>query len=361
MTKKSRQKNPKSSESKFFRLGLKRQYLFPFALFCVATVILSFLAVKPDPQRLQSESIPEQSILLALANEPIQPIPLQLELDPQKVALGQKLFSDVQLSGNNTISCASCHNLSDNGADRLARSVGINDAVGVINVPTVFNSGFNFRQHWDGVVETLEEQVERPIRSTLAMDSDWPEIVNKLQQSSEYRLLFGQLYEEGIASSSIKEAIATFERSLYTPNSRFDQYLRGDETVLSPQEKEGYRRFKAYGCVSCHQGVNVGGNLYQRFGLMGDYFKDRGNVTEADLGRYNVTGEESDRHVFKVPSLRNIALTNPYFHDGSAQTLDEAVQVMGKYQLGRQLSAEDIDLIVTFLNTLTGEYQGNPL
>lgn len=356
-----RQETNRGEKLKFFRFDrVRRNYIVFFTLFCLAIVILMLVAEQRS-QLTQSTSTQEQPVLLALGSEPIEPIPLKLELNEQKVELGKQLFSDVQLSSNNTISCASCHNLSDNGADHLARSIGINNATGVINVPTVFNSGFNFRQQWDGVVETLEEQVEKPLQSELAMDSNWTEVVNKLQESSQYRLLFGQLYADGIKSDNIKDAIATFERSLYTPNSRFDQYLRGDETALNPQEREGYRRFKAYGCVSCHQGVNIGGNLYQTFGLMGNYFKDRGNVTKADLGRFNVTGKESDRHVFKVPSLRNIALTNPYFHDGSAETLEEAVRVMGKYQLGRQLSQDDIDLIVTFFNALTGEYQGESL
>ncbi len=157
---------------------------------------------------------------------------------------------------------------------------------------------------------------------------------------------------------NVKNAIAEFERTLLTPGSRFDRHLRGDATALSAEEKAGYLKFKSYGCISCHQGVNIGANLFQRMGVIGDYFADRGNITKADLGRFNVTGQESDRHVFKVPGLRNVALTAPYFHDGSARTLEEAVEVMAKYQLGRPLPPGDLADIVRFLHTLTGELEG---
>src|SRR5207248_406151 len=161
-----------------------------------------------------------------------------------------------------------------------------------------------------------------------------------------------------VTPPNIRDSIATFERTLMTPNSRFDRYLRGNEAAITSTEKEGYRLFNAYGCTSCHQGANVGGNMFQKMGVAVDYFGQRGEITKADLGRFNVTGEESDRYVFKVPSLRNVALTAPYFHDGSAPTLGAAVARMGTYQLGRSIPREDIGLIIQFLRTLTGEYQG---
>ncbi len=191
--------------------------------------------------------------------------------------------------------------------------------------------------------------------------STWKEVVNKLQQSTEYVQTFARIYLDGLNSTNIKDAIATYEQSLYTPNSRFDQFLRGNKQALTAAEQEGYRIFKTYGCVSCHQGVNVGGNMFQRFGVIGDYFADRGNITRADLGRFNITKDQADRYVFRVPSLRNVALTPPYFHDGSTKTLEEAISIMVKYQLGRPLSTEQINLIAQFLRTLTGEYQGKPL
>jgi cytochrome c peroxidase len=152
-----------------------------------------------------------------------------------------------------------------------------------------------------------------------------------------------------------------FERSLITPNSRFDRYLLGDESAITAEEKAGYALFKSYGCVACHQGRNVGGNMFQIFGVMDDYFANRGHITDADYGRFNVTGREEDRFHFRVPSLRNVALTAPYFHDGTAESLDQAVMVMARYQLGVTMPAEDVGLIVKFLGTLTGEYKGQPL
>ncbi len=305
-----------------------------------------------------SEQATDETTKIETITEPIQPIPLYIELDEKKVELGKRLFHDPRLSGDNSISCVSCHNLAAGGVDRLPNSIGINGAVGSINSPTVFNSGFNFRQFWDGRAETLEDQIDGPIHSPTEMGSSWPEITLKLNESSEYVTTFEELYPDGITGDNIKDAIATFERSLYTPNSRFDQFLRGNSQAITDEEKEGYRLFKEYGCISCHQGVSVGGNLYQKFSIIGNYFTDRGNITEADLGRFNVTGEEQDRHVFKVPSLRNVALTPPYLHDGSVQTLQETISATGSYQLGRPLSPEETMLIEKFLHTLTGEYKG---
>ena len=186
------------------------------------------------------------------------------------------------------------------------------------------------------------------------MGSNWPEVLGKLGQDPTLLGQFKLLYKDGLQPYNIQDAIATFERSLVT-SSRFDRYLRGDPGAINDDEKRGYQLFKSYGCAACHQGVNVGGNMYQKFGVMGDYFKGRANITEADLGRYAVTKKESDRHVFKVPSLRNVELTAPYFHDGSATSLEAAVEVMFRYQLGRPAPAADRTLIIGFLKTLTSE------
>jgi len=293
--------------------------------------------------------------------EPIEPLPLTITLNVKKVALGEKLFNDVRLSRNNSISCSSCHLVSAGGADSRVRSVGIDGRDGSINAPTVFNAGFNFRQFWDGRAETLEAQVDGPTHEFSEMDSNWLEITGKLQLAPEYREAFAELYPRGIEKHSIQDAIATFERSLVTPNSRFDRFLRGEVSALSDEEKKGYALFKDRGCSSCHQGINAGGNMFQKFGAMGDYFASRGNQTKADLGRFNVTGDNRDRHVFKVPSLRNVALTAPYFHDGSTVRLEDAVAIMAKYQLGDELSAKEISQIVSFLKTLSGEYKGKAL
>jgi cytochrome c peroxidase len=178
------------------------------------------------------------------------------------------------------------------------------------------------------------------------MASSWEQVLAKLKQDASYPADFARAYPDGLTAANIANAIATYERSLMTPDSRFDRYLRGETTALTSEELAGYRRFKEYGCASCHQGVNVGGNLFQHFGVMRDYFADKKAITDADQGRYNVTHREEDRHVFKVPGLRNVALTAPYFHDGSAQTLEDAVAIMGRYQLGRELSDEDKRLLV---------------
>jgi cytochrome c peroxidase len=293
--------------------------------------------------------------------EPIHPIPLHLELDQKRVALGAQLFSDTRLSANGTVACASCHSLAHGGADEKARSIGIHGQVGSVNTLSVFNSGFNFRLFWDGRAATLEEQVAGPLLNAQEMGSNWPQLLARLRQDPKLMRVFADSYADGLTAPNLENAIATFERSLYTPNSRFDQYLRGNSQAISADEKRGYQIFKSYGCATCHQGVNVGGNMFEKFGLMADYFADRGGETKADLGRYNVTGLDEDRHVFKVPSLRLAALTAPYFHDGSARNLEDAVRVMAKYQLGRKLSADDVRLIVLFLKTLPGEYQGRPL
>jgi cytochrome c peroxidase len=216
----------------------------------------------------------------------------------------------------------------------------------------------NFRQFWDGRAETLDDQIEGPIHNPTEMATDWPPILAKLRADSEYVTAFRAIYANKIDIFAVKDAIATFERSLITPDSRFDRFLRGNRNALSVQEKEGYRLFKENGCSSCHQGVLAGGNMFEKFGIVGDYFGDRGHVTKADLGRYNITGRDEDRYRFKVPGLRNVARTAPYFHDGSAQSLEEAVEVMARYQLGRQLSANDLQRIVQFLETLNGTLPG---
>lgn len=286
----------------------------------------------------------------------ILPIPLDVPLDTTRVTLGRELFHDPQLSGDGTVSCASCHNLAQGGADGRVRAVGINGNEGAINAPSVFNAAFNFRQFWDGRSPSLEHQIDGPINNPVEMGASWEHILDYLNSSDEYERLFADAYDDGITVDNVRDALATFQRSLTTPNSRFDRFLRGEEDAITAEEREGYDLFQLYGCIACHQGVNVGGNIYQRFGIIANYFEDRGNITQADLGRYNVTGFEQDRHVFKVPTLRNVALTAPYFHDGSAETLEEAVYVMGVYQLGRVLSDEELDLIVQFLHTLTGEH-----
>ena len=295
------------------------------------------------------------------AAEPIRPVPTQVEVDRAKAELGKRLFHDTRLSKNDTISCASCHDLNAGGDDGRVVSIGIEGRSGVLNAPTVFNAGFNFKQFWDGRAHTLTDQIDGPLQSTVEMESIWPDVVTKLFQDTDYPGLFRQIYPDSqqgqtISRLNIKDAIAEFVRSLTTPHSRFDRWLKGDTTALNEAEKEGYALFKRYGCASCHQGANVGGNMFQVFGVINNYFKKRGNITDADLGRFNVTGNEADRHAFKVPSLRMAAHTAPYLHDGSAATLRDAVDAMFEFQLGREAPDAHKDAIVTFLKTLPGEY-----
>jgi cytochrome c peroxidase len=288
-----------------------------------------------------------------LNDEPIKPL-AKVSLDARKVTLGRAMFHDKRLSKDNSLSCASCHEISKGGMDGRQFAVGIKGQVGPINTPTVLNSGLNFRQFWNGRAATLEEQAAGPVHNPGEMGSNWQEVLGKLNQDAALLNQFKAIYRDGLQPKNIQDAIATFEHSLVTP-SRFDRYLSGESNAINGDEKQGYQLFKNYGCVACHQGQGVGGNMYQTFGVLGNYFKDKGKVTDADLGRFAVTKNELDRHVFKVPSLRNVELTAPYFHDGSAKTLEEAIDVMFRYQLGRTAPAADKTLIVKFLKTLTGE------
>lgn len=294
-------------------------------------------------------------------DEPLKPLPDVVVLDAPKVELGRRLFNETRLSANHTLSCASCHHLNTGGADDKPLSVGFDGHPVEVNTPTVLNASLNFKQFWDGRADTLEAQIDIVIQSPVEMGNSWSTVIDTLSSDPDYQAAFHSTYPDGVTPSNVQNALATYERTLLTPNSRFDLYLKGDTEILTLDEKYGYQRFKQYGCIACHQGVNIGGNMFQKFGVMSDYFKARGNPTAADLGRFRVTGNEEDRNVFKVPSLRNVALTAPYFHDRSAKTLEEAVDVMFTYQLGRTPSALDKSLIVQFLKTLTGELAGKPL
>lgn len=327
------------------------------ALLGLTVYVVTVFSRESVPGDRTDQSALPLTLTTVAQKEPITPIPLTLNLDAGKVALGRRLFHDSRLSSDNTISCAHCHNLANGGMDSLPRSIGIGGKLGEINAPTVFNSGFNASQFWDGRAATLEDQVDFPMLHTCEMGTTWVDVIGKLKQDADYLRDFSAIYPEGISESSVRNAIATFERSLITPNSRFDQYLRGDKHALDTEELAGYELFKNLGCISCHQGMNVGGNMYERIGLFGDYFAQRGNVQRVDYGRYNVTKIEEHRYEFRVPSLRNAALTAPYFHDASAATLEQAVTIMGKYQLGVDLSDADVARIVKFIGTLTGIYQ----
>lgn len=298
---------------------------------------------------------------LNLSLEPLQPIPEKIPADPALAKLGEKLFFDPRLSADNTISCAHCHDLEHGGVDGLKHSYGVDGREGMVNSPTVFNSGLNFAQFWDGRAATLEDQIDGPVTGHVEMDSKWPDVLKKLREDQLYKQRFHTLFDDGLTANNVKHAIAEFERTLLTPDSRFDRYLKGDVNAINEAEKHGYALFKSYGCVSCHQGRNVGGNLFQKLGVMGDYFKENGMENKAGLGRFNVTGLASDKHRFKVPSLRLVVLTAPYFHNGRYRTLAETIRTMAKFQLGRHIPDEDIRYIIQFLYTLPGKYRGKSL
>ncbi len=292
-------------------------------------------------------------------DEPILPVPKMAALDARRVALGRRLFNEPRLSHDDSISCASCHVLERGGVDGLPLSIGMGAAVGSVNTPTVFNAALNFRQFWDGRESSLEGQVEGPIHNPREMGSSFEEVIAKLGRDPSWVRQVRESYGEArFTAATIRDAMATYERSLVLPGSRFDQFLAGSEPGIDADEQRGYDLFKSYGCASCHQGANVGGNMFERIGVARDYFGDVPNPSSADLGRYNVTKREEDRYVFKVPSLRLVSLTAPYFHNGTVSTLAQAIRLMARYQLGRELSNGDVALIETFLGSLRGTSPG---
>ena len=297
------------------------------------------------------------------ANEPVRPIDKTLEYDAAKAALGFALFHDPRLSVDNTVSCASCHALETAGVDNHQYSHGVNDQLGGVNAPTVYNAVYNFVQFWDGRAQTLAAQAAGPPLNPVEMASEsFDQIIDKLEADKKFAKAFKAVYPDGITEANITDAIEQFERTLITPDSAFDKWLRGDDSALTAQELEGYELFKKYDCATCHAGPNLGGLTYELMGLRRHYFAERGlELTHEDNGRFKETGMERDRHRFKVPGLRNVEHTWPYYHDGTRETLEEAVRDMGIYQSGVELTDAETASIVAFLNSLTGEYNGVPV
>lgn len=301
------------------------------------------------------------------ANETIRPIPDSVEYDPAKAALGELLYHDTRLSADGTVSCATCHGINTGGVDNLKYSEGIGGQLGGVNAPTVFNAVFNFVQFWDGRAATLADQAAGPPLNPVEMGcTSFDEIVARLAEDKAFVKAFNAVYPEGLSQATITDAIAQYEHTLITPNSPFDRYLKGDKEALTAEQVKGFELFKEYNCATCHAGVNMGGLSYELMGQRADYFKDRelqerSGLTDGDNGRWAQTGIERDRFRFRTPGLRNVALTYPYYHDGSVKSLEEAVGMMAKYQVGKELSAENIATITAFLHTLTGEYKGQTL
>lgn len=281
----------------------------------------------------------------------ITPLPTSIPYDKEKAMLGKQLYMDTSLSKDGKVSCNTCHDLKRYGVDNEIFSIG---ADGVLdepfNSPTTFNSVFNFVQFWDGKAKNLADQAKNPFINPKEMAlKDEAEVVKRVEANAKYKASFDKIYGE-ITMQNITDAIAEFEKTLITPNSPFDRYLNGDENAISNQAKRGWEAFKSNGCIACHQGQNVGGTMYQKIGIFEPY------PNQENLGRYEITKIESDKMVFKVPSLRNVAKTAPYYHDGSIPTLDACVQFMAYYQLGRFLDQQTVDDIVAFLESLTGEF-----
>ena len=297
------------------------------------------------------------------AGEPVRPIIANPDVNPQKVKLGFDLYHDTRLSVDNTVSCATCHGLNTGGVDNLQYSTGVAGQKGGVNAPTTYNAVYNFVQFWDGRAKTLAEQAAGPPLNPVEMAStSFDEIIAKLAGDEHYVAEFNALYPDGITEANITDAIEEFERTLVTPNSQFDKWLLGDNEALTADELRGYDLFKANNCATCHVGANLGGDTYELMGLRQHYFEARGmELTEEDNGRYKQTKDERDRHRFKVPGLRNIELTWPYYHDGTRATMEEAVRDMALYQCDIELNDADVSSIVAFLRTLTGEYQGKKL
>ena len=307
---------------------------------------------------MYSDGLPE-----ARAAEPVRPVELATDVDPAKAALGFALFHDPRLSVDNTVSCSSCHALETAGVDNHQYSHGVNDQLGGVNAPTVYNAVYNFVQFWDGRAKTLADQAAGPPLNPVEMASEsFDQIIAKLAADKDFAKAFKAVYPDGLTEANITDAIEEFERTLITPDARFDKWLRGDDAALTADELAGYELFKKYDCATCHVGPNLGGQSYELMGLRRHYFADRGlELTHEDNGRYKETQIERDRHRFKVPGLRNVEHTWPYYHDGTRETLEEAVRDMGIYQSGVELTSAEVDQITGFLKTLTGEYQGKPL
>ena len=303
---------------------------------CLALLLLagSAPAQAPDPRATNGT--------LTANEEPITPIPEAPPADPLKLAIGESLFGDRRLSHDGTFACSSCHDIRTNGADNGRRAAAPDGSKIALSIPTVFNAALSFRLNWEGNFRSLEAHAQALLENPMVMGTSVEEVLGKLNADPEAVRQFHNAYDHAPDRTNLLDAIATFERSLLTPGSRFDRWLGGDTAALTAEEQTGYGLFKSLGCISCHQGVNVGGNLYQRHGIFRPLAAPKPEI-------------------LRVPSLRNVATTAPYFHDGSAPTLDDAVRKMAAAQLDQELSDQSVQAIVAFLQTLTGNYRRVPV
>ena len=299
--------------------------------------------------------------LLAQARALFNPLPKnmatpQYPATPARVALGRKLYFDPRISLDGTVSCSRCHQVSLYGTDALAKSIGVKDRTNPRNAPTILNAALELAAHWRGDRKNVEDQATQALVGPPSFgEPDYATAMDRLRAIPGYASLFAKAFpgeKDPVTPKNWGIAIGAYERTLVTP-SPFDTYLGGNTKALSTLAQSGLRKFISTGCAGCHNGVGVGGGMFQKFGVFEDYWKETGS-TEIDKGRYDVTGKAADMYVFKVPSLRNVAMTPPYFHDGSVATLPQAVRVMAKVQLDKVLGDQDARAIVAFLDSLTG-------
>jgi len=294
------------------------------------------------------------------------PEPANNPTTPAKVELGKLLYHDVRLSSNGVLSCNSCHNVMSGGEDNRSGSIGVRNQVGGRSAPTVWNAAFSSVQFWDGRAPSLEEQARGPVTNPGEMGmKSWDDVVARLNAMPEYKKAFAAAFgsEDSVSADNAVKAIAAYERTLITPNSAYDKYVKGDKAALTEQQVRGLNTFAEVGCVGCHSGPAFNGpqlpegtGFYQKFPGQDNGALEAQYNFSADLGRFEATKNEADKHFFKVPTLRNIALTAPYFHNGKVKTLQDAVRIMGKLQLNRDLTNEQVADITAFLNGLTGEF-----
>jgi len=328
---------------------------------CIFAVITALTAAacsqSPAPDSVEARAPEVRQVIAQLflplpdtADTPANPVTVA------KVDLGRMLYYDAQLSRDGTVSCNTCHNLATFGVDNEPTSDGVDGARGTRNSPTVLNAAFHLTQFWDGRASTVEEQAGMPILNPVEMAIPSEAfLVDRLAATSDYPILFAEAFpgdEGGLTFENVARALGAFERTLITP-SRFDAFLKGDDTALTSEELSGLETFVALGCATCHNSTNLGTFTFKKFGLMADYWEHTGSET-IDEGRALVTGDEGDKFVFRVASLRNVEKTWPYFHDGSVETLEEALRVMTRVQLGLQISDEDLANLTAFLRSLTG-------
>ncbi len=299
------------------------------------------------------------SIAFAQALPTKAPAPADNPTTAEKVALGKMLYHDPRLSSSGTVSCASCHNTMLGGEDNRGGSVGVGGQVGGRSAPTVWNSAFNEVQFWDGRAASLEEQAAGPVTNPIEMGmKSWDDVVARLKTIEGYQHAFHKAFgKDSISKNNATKAIAAYERTLITPNSAYDKYVKGNKKAMTEQQVRGMKKAVEIGCTSCHSGPAFNGpGTFQKFPVIANGYFEAQYGFKDDKGLAEVTKKEADENMWKVPTLRNIALTAPYFHNGKVKTLDKAVKLMAKLQLGQDLSKTDVADIVAFLNALTGEF-----